>query len=54
MHCAAGGHLWLPIVYGHPSRFMLEARDRGEILLGGCVLWDEAPLEGCARCGAER
>ena len=53
--CPSGPkHRWLPLVYGLPSRTTFEAAERGEVLLGGCVVWDEAPRERCVDCGNER
>lgn len=49
-----GSHQWLPLVYGLPTPSTFEAAERGEVLLGGCVNWDDAPSERCATCGAER
>jgi hypothetical protein len=42
----------LPIVYGLPGP-ELEARAlRGEVMLGGCVVFDSSPDLGCTNCGA--
>lgn len=41
----------VPIVYGLPMP-ELEARAiRGEVALGGCIVFDGAPDSYCARCG---
>jgi hypothetical protein len=47
-----GSHDVLPIVYGLPGP-ELEARAvRGEVVLGGCIVYDNAPDLGCKSCGA--
>ena len=40
-----------PIEYGYPGDEMLEAGERGEIVLGGCVVEDDAPSLACLACG---
>lgn len=49
--CHCGGRL-VPITYGYPGHEMWEAADRGEIVLGGCVVFDEQPTARCSACGA--
>jgi len=39
------------IVYGLPGPEMFEAAERGEILLGGCVIGPDSPTTGCPACG---
>jgi hypothetical protein len=39
------------IAYGYPSPEMMEAEERGEIALGGCVVYDDAPRWTCPGCG---
>lgn len=43
----------IPIVYGYPSPEMVESADRGEILLGGCIVSDSDPQFRCAHCGRQ-
>lgn len=43
----------LPITYGLPGSAMLEAAERGEIILGGCLVDDANPLWACASCVAQ-
>lgn len=43
----------VPIVYGFPSHETLQAFDRGEIGLGGCVVGSESPVFECPVCHAE-
>lgn len=42
----------IPIVYGMPGPELFEAAERGEVVLGGCVLGDENPVWQCKACGA--
>ena len=39
-----------PIVYGMPVPEVIEAAERGEIRIGGCVIRDGQPLFVCRRC----
>ena len=41
-----------PILYGYPSTEMFEASERGDIGLGGCIVWDESPDFECGGCGS--
>jgi hypothetical protein len=48
--CADGDRV-LPIVYGSPAAALVEAFERGEVQLGGCV---EVPQQWyCGRCGLQ-
>lgn len=47
-HC---GHKVLRIQYGYPSHAMMEAAERGEILLGGCIISEDSPDCACPVCG---
>ncbi len=40
----------LPIVYGYPTPETFEAAQRGEVVLGGCVLTGDDPEWTCAAC----
>ena len=40
------------IAYGYPSHEMWEAEQRGEIVLGGCVIGPESPAFECGDCKA--
>lgn len=40
-----------PIVYGEPPLSLQGAVERGEIILGGCVLGDTDPAWSCTECG---
>jgi rubredoxin len=40
----------LPIVYGYPTRQAVDAEERGEIVLGGCVISGVMPNWACPEC----
>ncbi len=42
----------VPILYGLPGADMAAAEERGEIILGGCMVWPEAPDYECRACGS--
>lgn len=41
------------IVYGMPTRDLAEQAERGEVVLGGCVLEENQPERHCTACGAD-
>jgi hypothetical protein len=41
----------IPIVYGLPGEQLYDASHRGEVVLGGCVIWDGNPQWSCPVCG---
>ena len=45
------GDRMIPIVYGMPDAKLIEASQRGEAKIGGCVIHDDMPLFVCRRCG---
>ena len=47
-HC--GGKV-APVVYGEPGPEMMEAADRGEVVLGGCCIRADGPDYQCPVCG---
>lgn len=47
-HCGAA---LVPIVYGFPAPDAFEQVARGEIVLGGCMMYPGAPDDGCPRKG---
>lgn len=47
-HC--GGKV-APVLYGEPSPEMMEAADRGEVVLGGCCISADGPDYQCPVCG---
>lgn len=40
----------LPIVFGLPTYSTFEAAERGEVVLGGCMLESNRPTHRCAAC----
>ena len=38
------------ILYGMPTYEAFEMADRGELILGGCEVWDNQPNYGCLNC----
>ena len=49
---ACGALAMVRILYGRPSRQGFEAAERGEVVLGGCVVSRESPLFACTACHA--
>ncbi len=49
--CRSCGEAGLPIVYGLPGPGLVEACERGEVLLGGCCLTESDPAWTCPSCG---
>jgi ribA/ribD-fused uncharacterized protein len=49
--CPRCGHAGVPIVYGLPSGTAFGAAERGEVVLGGCVIEPDAPTFSCLACG---
>ena len=45
--CPVCGSASIPIVYGLPGSELFERADRGEVSLGGCIVWDEQPNAQC-------
>ena len=43
----------LPILYGYPTIESFEKAERGEIALGGCLVWEDQPNWHCTACGHE-
>ena len=43
----------VPIVYGMPGSDLEEQEQRGEIILGGCIVTDNDPELYCKDCGRE-
>jgi len=52
--CPKGGqHDPIKISYGFPSGEMFQAYERGEIILGGCLMSRWSPTSQCRKCGLE-
>ena len=42
----------VPVIYGYPDAELFAREERGEVVLGGCVVTPDAPALVCRRCGA--
>ena len=51
--CPSCGGKLLLIRYGMPGISMMEAANRGEIILGGCIISEGDPDLECADCGKQ-
>lgn len=40
-----------PIIYGEPEEELGRRAERGEVVLGGCVIWGNDPAWSCRECG---
>jgi hypothetical protein len=47
---ACGSKQVQPIVYGLPGPELIERAERGEVALGGCIVFPENPEWQCALC----
>jgi hypothetical protein len=45
-----GAYAGIPILYGYPSSETLEAAEKGEIKLGGCIVTFDQPNWSCRSC----
>jgi hypothetical protein len=45
--CPACGSRIIPVVYGMPDIGLVEAADRGEVEIGGCIVNPEMPTHVC-------
>ena len=49
--CPACGSTFIrPIIYGFPDADLGKKADRGEVVLGGCVVVEEQPRWSCGTC----
>ena len=48
--CPACGGKLLPILYGLPSGEGFQMAERGEVVLGGCIVGGDDPQFACAKC----
>ena len=48
--CPKCGEKLIDIVYGMPGSELFEAAERGEIVLGGCEIFDDQPEYHCKNC----
>ena len=42
----------VPVAYGYPGPEAAAAQERGELVLGGCMIGDESPEFICGHCHA--
>lgn len=49
--CPQCGGTVVNIIYGEATKEMMEAAERGEIMLGGCIVHEEAADWQCNKCG---
>ncbi|MDZ7731790.1 MAG: hypothetical protein U5R31_00580 [Acidimicrobiia bacterium] len=52
MICPNCGAETVPVIYGLPTPDTMEAADRDEVVLGGCVIIGDEPTHACPRCGS--
>jgi len=48
---ACGADAVRPIAYGYPDLTLAEAADRGDVVLGGCIIRPDNPAWRCTACG---
>ena len=51
--CPQCGAASIKIVYGMPDQSLFERAERGEVALGGCMVFDDQPTRHCSSCGHE-
>lgn len=49
--CPQCGGKVVDIVYGEPTSETMETADRGEVILGCCIVTDDSPEWQCITCG---
>jgi hypothetical protein len=48
---ACGSTEVVPIEYGLPGPELIEASERGEVEIGGCLIMEDDPTHRCRACG---
>ncbi len=48
--CPSCGATMMAIVYGMPSYELFQAAERGEVILGGCLVSEDNPTVHCPDC----
>ncbi|MEI2729157.1 MAG: hypothetical protein V9E85_08590 [Candidatus Nanopelagicales bacterium] len=48
--CPTCGKKLVPVLYGYPDSEDFEEANRGEIVIGGCMVGDFDPVLACPRC----
>lgn len=49
--CLSCGSKLVPIVYGYPGSDLWRRSERGEVVLGGCLIFAGQPTHQCGSCG---
>lgn len=49
--CPQCGGKVVEIIYGEPTQETFEMAERSEVMLGGCILTEDAPDWQCTKCG---
>lgn len=52
-NCATCGLPMVPIVYGFPTEETFEEADKGNVVLGGCIIDFDDPQWACLLCKKE-
>jgi len=53
--CSHCGGAVVRIAYGYPNANLMDAAERGEVILGGCIVDDGNPRWQCTQChGTDR
>ena len=47
-----GSTEYIPIIYGEPSPELMEQAEKGEVVLGGCIITPDRDLFVCKECEA--
>jgi DNA-directed RNA polymerase subunit RPC12/RpoP len=50
---ACGSRDVVPVIHGMPDDEAEAAARRGEVVLGGCMIWPEKPIWHCRACERE-
>lgn len=50
LSCPRCGGEALEIVYGYPGPDLFEASERGDVVLGGCIIEVDQPTASCTVC----
>ena len=51
--CTKCGENLIEIIYGMPGSELFEAEERGEVILGGCEVFDDQPEYRCKNCDVD-
>ena len=48
-----GSSEYIPIIYGKPNDELIEKAEKGEVVLGGCIVTPDRNLFRCKECGTD-